>query len=52
MTETITHIAAKKVGVEVFTTLPNVTVSVNENQCLGNCSKEHKRRKKLSLMIL
>jgi len=34
MTETITHIAAKKVGVEAFTTLPNVTVSINENQCL------------------
>jgi O-succinylbenzoic acid--CoA ligase len=34
MTETITHIAAKKIGVEAFTTLPHVTVSVNENQCL------------------
>lgn len=34
MTETITHIAAKKLGAEAFTTLPNVTVSVNENQCL------------------
>lgn len=34
MTETITHIAAKRIGEEAFTTLPNVTVSVNENQCL------------------
>ncbi|MDD2820929.1 MAG: AMP-binding protein [Flavobacterium sp.] len=34
MTETITHIAAKRIGADAFTTLPNVTVSVNENQCL------------------
>jgi O-succinylbenzoic acid--CoA ligase len=34
MTETITHIAAKKIGEKAFSTLPNVTVSVNENQCL------------------
>jgi O-succinylbenzoic acid--CoA ligase len=44
MTETITHIAAKKIGEEAFTTLPNVTVSVNKNQCLTvhakNISKE------------
>jgi O-succinylbenzoic acid--CoA ligase len=39
MTETITHIAAKKVGVEAFSTLPNVTVSVNENQCLEILAK-------------
>ena len=39
MTETITHIAAKKVGVEAFTTLPNVTVSINENQCLEIVAK-------------
>ncbi|HEU4788450.1 MAG TPA: AMP-binding protein [Flavobacterium sp.] len=39
MTETITHIAAKKVGVEAFTTLPNVTVSVNEHQCLEIVAK-------------
>lgn len=39
MTETITHIAAKKVGVEAFTTLPQVTVSVNENQCLEIVAK-------------
>lgn len=39
MTETITHIAAKKVGVEAFTTLPNVTVSVNEHQCLEIIAK-------------
>lgn len=34
MTETITHIAAKKIGEEAFTVLPNVTVSVDERQCL------------------
>jgi O-succinylbenzoic acid--CoA ligase len=39
MTETITHIAAKKVGTEAFTTLPNVTVSVNEHQCLEILAK-------------
>ncbi|MDR6844592.1 AMP-binding protein [Flavobacterium granuli] len=39
MTETITHIAAKKVGTEAFTTLPNVTVSVNEHQCLEIVAK-------------
>ncbi|WP_348822478.1 AMP-binding protein [Flavobacterium aestuarii] len=45
MTETITHIAAKKVGVEAFTTLPNVTVSVNENQCLEIVAKNIKDEK-------
>jgi O-succinylbenzoic acid--CoA ligase len=39
MTETITHIAAKKIGAEAFTTLPNVTVSVNENECLEVLAK-------------
>jgi O-succinylbenzoic acid--CoA ligase len=39
MTETITHIAAKKVGVEAFSTLPHVTVSVNDNQCLEIVAK-------------
>jgi O-succinylbenzoic acid--CoA ligase len=34
MTETITHIAAKKIGAEAFTVLPNVTVSVDERDCL------------------
>ena len=34
MTETITHIAAKKIGEKAFTTLPNVTVSTDERQCL------------------
>lgn len=34
MTETITHIAAKKVGEEAFKTLPNVTVSEDERHCL------------------
>lgn len=40
MTETITHIAAKKIGQEAFSTLPNVTVSVNENQCLEIVAKK------------
>jgi len=34
MTETITHIAAKKIGEKAFTVLPNVTISYNENNCL------------------
>lgn len=34
MTETITHIAAKKVGEEAFKTLPNVTVSEDDRHCL------------------
>lgn len=34
MTETITHIAARKIGEEAFTVLPNVSVSVDERQCL------------------
>jgi O-succinylbenzoic acid--CoA ligase len=34
MTETITHIAAKRIGEEVFTVLPNVKVSIDERECL------------------
>jgi O-succinylbenzoic acid--CoA ligase len=34
MTETITHIAAKRIGMEAFTVLPHVSVSVDENNCL------------------
>lgn len=34
MTETITHIAAKKIGEKAFTVLPNVTISYDENNCL------------------
>ncbi|MEM0576899.1 AMP-binding protein [Flavobacterium polysaccharolyticum] len=34
MTETITHIAAKRVGERAFTVLPNVIVTANENNCL------------------
>lgn len=34
MTETITHIAAKKVGEESFKTLPNVTVAEDDRHCL------------------
>lgn len=44
MTETITHIAAKKIGEEAFTVLPNVKVAINEKHCLvinaKNISKE------------
>lgn len=34
MTETITHIAAKRVGEEAFTTLPNVNISTDDRNCL------------------
>ncbi len=34
MTETITHIAAKKIGDKAFSTLPNITISQNEQNCL------------------
>lgn len=34
MTETITHIAAKKLGQDYFTVLPHVTISYDENNCL------------------
>ncbi|HJS00273.1 MAG TPA: AMP-binding protein [Flavobacterium sp.] len=34
MTETITHIAAKEIGEKVFSTLPNVSISEDENNCL------------------
>jgi o-succinylbenzoate---CoA ligase len=34
MTETITHIAAKKIGEKAFTVLPNVTISYDEKNCL------------------
>ena len=34
MTETITHIAAKKVGEKAFTVLPDVTISYDDNNCL------------------
>lgn len=34
MTETITHIAARKIGAKAFTTLPNVVLSQDENNCL------------------
>lgn len=34
MTETITHIAAKRIGAEAFTVLPNVTVSKDDRECL------------------
>ena len=34
MTETITHIAAKRIGEEAFTVLPHVTISYDERNCL------------------
>lgn len=34
MTETITHIAAKRIGEKAFTVLPNVKISVDERNCL------------------
>ncbi|MFN7332104.1 MAG: AMP-binding protein, partial [Flavobacterium sp.] len=34
MTETITHIAAKRVGEKAFTVLPHVTISYDERNCL------------------
>lgn len=34
MTETITHIAAKRIGEKSFTVLPNVTISYDEDNCL------------------
>lgn len=34
MTETITHIAAKKVGEKAFTVLPDVDIEKNEHNCL------------------
>ncbi|NHM06935.1 AMP-binding protein [Flavobacterium sp. CYK-4] len=34
MTETITHIAAKRIGEKAFTVLPNVTISYDDNNCL------------------
>lgn len=34
MTETITHIAAKRIGEEAFTVLPNVNISEDERHCL------------------
>ena len=34
MTETITHIAARKLGEDAFTALPNVILSQDENNCL------------------
>lgn len=44
MTETITHIAAKRIGAEAFSVLPNVSVSADDRECLvinaKNISKE------------
>ncbi|MEL1241366.1 AMP-binding protein [Flavobacterium flavipallidum] len=34
MTETITHIAAKKIGKQAFSILPNVHISQDEKECL------------------
>ncbi|WP_264521597.1 AMP-binding protein [Flavobacterium sp. N1994] len=35
MTETITHIAARKLGEKAFTVLPNVTISYDDRNCLA-----------------
>lgn len=34
MTETITHIAAKRVGADCFTVFPNVSIATDERNCL------------------
>ena len=34
MTETVSHIAAKKVGDKIFTVLPNVSVDIDNRNCL------------------
>lgn len=34
MTETITHIAARKIGEEAFTVLPEITISYDDRNCL------------------
>lgn len=34
MTETITHIAAKRIGEDAFTVFPNVMLSLDDNNCL------------------
>jgi O-succinylbenzoic acid--CoA ligase len=34
MTETITHIAAKRIGEKSFTLLPNISIKTNHNNCL------------------
>lgn len=34
MTETISHIAIKKIGAKAFTVLPNIIISVDERNCL------------------
>ena len=34
MTETITHIAAKRVGEEAFSLLPNIEISIDDRNCL------------------
>jgi chemotaxis signal transduction protein len=34
MTETCTHVAAKKIGTDIFNALPNVSFSINDRNCL------------------
>lgn len=34
MTETITHVAVRKIGEETFKTLPNIKVSIDNRECL------------------
>jgi O-succinylbenzoic acid--CoA ligase len=50
MTETVTHIAAKKVGEDAFAILPNIKISQNEMNCLVIDALKFLRNK-LSLMI-
>ena len=34
MTETITHIAAKRIGTDIFTALPHATFAIDDRECL------------------
>lgn len=40
MTETISHIAVKKIGEQAFTILPNVTISIDDRNCLNIIAPE------------
>lgn len=45
MTETISHIAVKKIGELAFTILPNVIISVDERNCLNILASELSKEK-------
>ena len=34
MTETVSHIALKKISEDYFSVLPNIKISIDERQCL------------------